>query len=64
VLFAVFRLAASRAGYGTGTNTKMTAKKHKKQQEDRLLKRLSLQERRRQEELRRLILVDPLFKTA
>jgi hypothetical protein len=35
----------------------------KKQQDDRLLKRLPRQERQRQEELRRLIMVDPLFKT-
>jgi hypothetical protein len=38
-------------------------KKPKKQQDDRLLKRLSLKERRQQEALRRLIMVDPLFKT-
>ncbi|HZL07784.1 MAG TPA: hypothetical protein VFC50_01165 [Candidatus Dormibacteraeota bacterium] len=41
----------------------MPYKKHRKQQEDRLLKRMPLQERRRQEEFRRLILGDPLFKT-
>ena len=34
----------------------------KKGQDDRLLKRLSRPERKRQEELRRLILVDPIFK--
>jgi hypothetical protein len=37
--------------------------KNKKRQDDRLLKRLPRQERQRQEELRRLIIVDPLFKT-
>lgn len=37
--------------------------KHKyKRQDDRLLKRLSLQERRQQEKLRQLILTDPIFK--
>jgi len=36
--------------------------KNKKLQEDRLLKHLSLKERRQQEELRRRILLDPLFK--
>jgi len=36
--------------------------KNRKQQEDRLLKRLPRQERRQQEELRRLIMSDPLFK--
>ncbi|HEY5442002.1 MAG TPA: hypothetical protein VIJ68_00515 [Candidatus Saccharimonadales bacterium] len=36
--------------------------KSKKQQDDRLLKRLSLKERRQQEELRRRILLDPLFQ--
>jgi hypothetical protein len=35
----------------------------RKQQDDRLLKRLSMKERRQQEELRRLIKGDPLFKT-
>jgi len=40
----------------------MKQDKNKKQQDDRMLKRLSRQERQRQEELRRLILVDPLFK--
>jgi hypothetical protein len=40
----------------------MKHNKPKKQQEDRLLKRLSLKDRRQQEELRRRILVDPLFK--
>ena len=37
--------------------------KDRKQQDDRLLKRLSMKERRQQEQLRRLILTDPLFKT-
>lgn len=37
--------------------------KIKKKQEDRLLKRMSLKERRHQEELRKQILEDPLFKT-
>jgi hypothetical protein len=37
--------------------------KNKKRQDDRLLKRLPRYERQRQEELRRLIMVDPLFKT-
>jgi len=36
--------------------------KTRKQQEDRLLKRLPRNERRQQEELRRQILNDPLFK--
>ncbi len=40
------------------TNTKT-----RKQQDDRLLKRLSMKERRQQEELRRLIKGDPIFKT-
>lgn len=35
----------------------------RKQQDDRLLKRLTLKERRQQEELRRLIQTDPVFKT-
>lgn len=35
----------------------------RKRQDDRLLKRLTLKERRQQEELRRLILSDPVFKT-
>jgi hypothetical protein len=35
--------------------------KHRKQQDDRLLKQLSLQERRRQERLRRLIASDTIF---
>jgi hypothetical protein len=42
--------------------SKQRLEKPKKQQDDRLLKRLSLKERRHQEALRRLILVDPLFK--
>jgi len=37
--------------------------KIKKNQDDRLLKRLPLKERRRQEEFRRQILSDPIFKT-
>lgn len=37
--------------------------KNRKQQDDRLLKRLSRKDRRQQEQLRRMILVDPLFKT-
>lgn len=41
----------------------MKQDKDRKQQDDRLLKRLSRQERRQQEALRRLILTDPLFKT-
>ena len=39
-----------------------TIKTKRKQQDDRLLKRLSLQERRQQEKLRKLILSDPQFK--
>lgn len=35
----------------------------KRKQEDRFLKRVSLKERRHQEELRKQILSDPLFKT-
>ncbi|HMH31109.1 MAG TPA: hypothetical protein VK534_01380 [Methylomirabilota bacterium] len=41
-----------------------TQHKHRKPQDDRLLKRLPRKERRQQEELRRLISSDPLFKTA
>jgi hypothetical protein len=41
----------------------MQQDKIRKQQDDRLLKRLSLKDRRAQEQLRRLILGDPLFKT-
>jgi len=37
--------------------------KIKKAQDDRLLKRLSLKERRQQEVLRRLIINDPYFKS-
>jgi hypothetical protein len=44
--------------------SKRSLHKTKKPQDDRLLRRLPLKERRQQEELRRLILVDPLFKTA
>jgi hypothetical protein len=35
----------------------------KKPQDDRLLKRLSRKDRQQQEELRRLIAGDPIFKT-
>jgi hypothetical protein len=48
------------------TKNKMQKEKvvvHRKRQDDRLLKRLSMKERRQQEELRRLIAGDPLFKT-
>lgn len=38
-------------------------KQPRKQQDDRLLKRLSRLERRQQEELRKLILSDPLFSS-
>jgi len=38
-------------------------KQDRKKQDDRLLKRLSMKERRQQEQLRRLILTDPQFKT-
>jgi hypothetical protein len=41
----------------------MKQDKTRKQQDDRLLKRLSRKDRRQQEQLRRLILVDPVFKT-
>jgi hypothetical protein len=41
----------------------MKQDKVRKQQDDRLLKRLSRKERRQQEQLRRLILGDPIFKT-
>ncbi len=40
----------------------MKQDKDRKQQDDRLLKRLSRQERRLQEQLRLLIQSDPLFK--
>lgn len=40
-----------------------TSTKVRKQQDDRLLKKLSMKERRQQEELRRLIKGDPIFKT-
>jgi hypothetical protein len=36
--------------------------KNKKRQDDRLLKRLSLKERRHQEQIRRLIAKDDVFK--
>lgn len=39
-------------------------KRDKKKQDDRLLKQLSRAERKQQENLRRLILSDPLFKVA
>lgn len=38
-------------------------KREKKQQDDRLLKQLSRQERKYQEELRKLILSDQMFKS-
>ncbi|HSW85128.1 MAG TPA: hypothetical protein VLF79_00740 [Candidatus Saccharimonadales bacterium] len=38
-------------------------RKISKSQDDRLLKRLSLKERRQQEAMRRQIMLDPLFKT-
>lgn len=41
----------------------MKQDKQRKTQDDRLLKRLSLKERRQQEELRRQINSDPVFKT-
>jgi hypothetical protein len=41
----------------------MKQDKQRKQQDDRLLKRLSMKERRQQEALRRMISGDPLFKT-
>lgn len=41
----------------------MRQDKQRKIQDDRLLKRLSLKERRQQEELRRQISSDPVFKT-
>lgn len=41
----------------------MNQVKTRKQQDDRLLKRLSRKERRQQEQLRRMILGDPIFKT-
>ncbi|HET8991736.1 MAG TPA: hypothetical protein VFN31_01730 [Candidatus Saccharimonadales bacterium] len=40
----------------------MKENKNKKHQDDRLLKRLSLKERRYQEEIRRLIAKDDMFK--
>jgi hypothetical protein len=40
----------------------MKESKNKKQQDDRLLKRLSLKERRHQEQIRRLIAKDEVFK--
>jgi hypothetical protein len=39
-------------------------KKDRKKQDDRLLKKLSLAERRQQEQLRTMILNDPAFKFA
>ncbi|HYH36415.1 MAG TPA: hypothetical protein VD706_02870 [Candidatus Saccharimonadales bacterium] len=41
----------------------MKQDKVRKPQDDRLLKRLSRKERRQQEQLRRLIVGDPIFKT-
>lgn len=41
----------------------MKQDKIRKQQDDRLLKRLPRKERRQQEQLRRMILSDPVFKT-
>lgn len=41
----------------------MRQDKQRKVQDDRLLKRLSLKERRQQEQLRKLIQTDPIFKT-
>lgn len=41
----------------------MKQDKDRKQQDDRLLKRLSRKERRYQEQLRRMIQADSLFKT-
>ncbi len=38
-------------------------KNKRKKQEDRLLKRLSIKERRRQEEIRRMIYSDQTFRT-
>jgi hypothetical protein len=39
-------------------------KKDKKKQDDRLLKQLNFQDRKRQEALRSLILSDPVFRVA
>ncbi|MDB5169603.1 MAG: hypothetical protein JWO41_959 [Candidatus Saccharibacteria bacterium] len=39
-------------------------KKDRKKQDDRLLKRLSRVERKEQENLRKMILSDPIFQTA
>jgi hypothetical protein len=39
-------------------------KKDKKQQDDRLLKQLSMRDRKQQETLRKMILSDPAFKFA
>jgi len=36
----------------------------KKQQDDRLLKQLTRMDRKHQERLRKMILTDPIFKTA
>ncbi len=41
----------------------MKQEKIRKQQEDRLLKHLNMKERRQQVQLRRMIMIDPLFKT-
>ena len=40
----------------------MKQDKNRKAQDDRLLKKMSLKERRHQEELRKQIISDPLFK--
>lgn len=42
----------------------MKHEKQRKQQDDRLLKRLSLSERRQQEQLRKLIKSDAMFQAA
>ncbi len=48
----------------TETNTlTMEHSKQRKKQDDRLLKRLSLQERRQQEQIRKLIVNDQVFKS-
>lgn len=41
----------------------MKQEKIRKQQEDRLLKHLTMRERRQQSQLRRMIMGDPIFKT-
>ncbi len=42
----------------------MKQEKQRKQQDDRLLKRLSLAERRQQEQLRKMIMTDAMFQAA